>query len=382
VGVGPFPSAFALDDMAIAGSRGLEQRLDPPRVPDRQAGLTQALAVKHEGAIRVVSVLTGDQHRVLAEMLPALPEELGGLSGEQLAAGIKWLSFGVNLHAGTLEGVVKSGDDRSAQRLAIGLPQLVGGIASAALGKPTDESVRTMLGSLQAKVNGDRITLSTETPAAARRADVLVSLISRLVPMARDVSMRRNLKQLALGMHNFHDVYGSFPPPASFDESGKPLLSWRVYVLPYLDEGNLFNEFHLDEPWDSPHNRTLIKRIPDVFASQHFDLNLEGKTTLLVPVGEQTPFHGREGVPIREIIDGTSNTIMVVGVPRDDAVIWTKPEDFSVNDDPLKPRLFQSRDRFWTVFCDGAARALSDTIPEETLRKLFTHQGGEVVGSF
>ncbi len=381
-GIGSFPSTFAIDDMAIAGSRDLEKRLDPSRVPDRQAGLTKALKVEHEGAIRVVSVVTGDQRRVLAEMSPSLPEEWGGLSGEQLATGIQWLSIDVNLNQGTLQGVIESGDSRSAQRLAAGLPSLMNGIVSAVLPRPAEDPVRTMLGSLKATANGHRITLSTEAPAAARRADVLVSLISRLAPMARDISIRRNLKQLGLGMHNFHAVYGSFPPPASLDESGKALLSWRVYLLPYLDEPALYREFHLDEPWDSPHNRTLIERMPDVFASEHFDLNLEGKTTVQVPVGVQTPFHGRAGVPIREITDGTSVTIMVVEVPRGNAVIWTKPEDFPVNDDPLKPQLFKSRDRFSTAFCDGSARALSDTIPEETLRKLFTHQGGEVVGSF
>jgi hypothetical protein len=78
--------------------------------------------------------------------------------------------------------------------------------------------------------------------------------------------VRRQLRQIALALHNYHDAVGTFPPPASSSRDGKPLLSWRVLILPYLEQDALYREFHLDEPWDSPHNKRLIDRMPAIYA--------------------------------------------------------------------------------------------------------------------
>ena len=90
-----------------------------------------------------------------------------------------------------------------------------------------------------------------------------------------------NLKSLAIALLNYQDAKKSLPPRANFDASGKPLLSWRVLVLPYLDpnEAKLYSEFHLDEPWDSEHNRQLIARMPKVFKNPRIDR--EGFTNYL-----------------------------------------------------------------------------------------------------
>ncbi|MGD9853990.1 MAG: DUF1559 domain-containing protein [Planctomycetaceae bacterium] len=377
-----FPSAFVRDDVVIAGNEGLEQRLDSARVPDRGEGWGQALSVKSPAAVRIAVVPTEDQRRVLREILPAFPEAFGGLSGAHLADGLAWASLGVDLERAALQGVFEATDEESARVLSDGISKAIssGAAALAAMGR--ENPVAAAVGSLKTQVNGRRITLSSTLPDGAQKSTALLWLMGRLAPAARDVDARRSLKHLGLAMHNFHDMYGGFPPSASYDESGKPLLSWRVYLLPFLEESGLYGEFHLDEPWDSPHNRTLIERMPDVFASEHFDLNQEGKTTFLFPVGETTAFHGREGIAIRDITDGTSNTLMVLEVPHDRAVIWTRPDDFPVDQRDLMQALFGGRERFWTAFFDGSGRALTNTIPEDTLRKLFTHAGGEVIGEF
>ena len=73
-----------------------------------------------------------------------------------------------------------------------------------------------------------------------------------------------NLKQIGLAMHNYHDARGRLPAAYTVDKDGKPLLSWRVLILPYTEEAALYKEFHLDEPWDSEHNKNLIARMPAV----------------------------------------------------------------------------------------------------------------------
>ena len=74
-----------------------------------------------------------------------------------------------------------------------------------------------------------------------------------------------NLKQIGLAMHNYHAMHKTFPPAYTVDKAGKPLLSWRVLILPYLEQDALYKEFHLDEPWDSEHNRALIDRMPATY---------------------------------------------------------------------------------------------------------------------
>src|SRR5262245_7993862 len=73
-----------------------------------------------------------------------------------------------------------------------------------------------------------------------------------------------NLEQIGIAMHNYHDVNGNLPTN-TIDKSGKPVLSWRVHILPYLEEDKLYQEFKLDEPWDSDNNIKLVDRMPKVY---------------------------------------------------------------------------------------------------------------------
>ena len=145
-----------------------------------------------------------------------------------------------------------------------------------------------------------------------------------------------NLKHLALAMHTYHDVHKSFAACAlSLSKDGKPLLSWRVAILPYLEQQKLYDEFHHDEPWDSEHNKTLIAKIPDVFKPATDQKIEAGKTCYLVPVGPGTIFEKATDADFAEIKDGTSNTIMIIEAVPERAVEWTRPDDWTF--DPENP---------------------------------------------
>lgn len=197
----------------------------------------------------------------------------------------------------------------------------------------------------------DQVTATEETtssPAASEEKTIDPKLVVKSgEPMTaeRYKAVRANLKQLGLSFHNFHNEYGMFLPspeehPEYYDENGRLKVSWRVHLLPFLDQKGLYEQFKLDEAWDSPNNAPLAKNMPDSFRSPDSpadatktrfrifqgkrEKNSEGKMrmTSLFPLG--TPAR------MRDTLDGTSNTIMVVEVGPDKAVEWTKPGGLSL----------------------------------------------------
>ncbi len=215
-------------------------------------------------------------------------------------------------------------------------------------------------------------------------AALLLPAVQQAREAARRMQSMNNLKQIGLAMHNYHDTYRVFPPAANVDNKGKKLLSWRVHILPYVEQAALYQQFHLDEPWDSEHNKELIKNMPPVYISPNqADLAKEGKTVYLVPTGKSTAFEGPEGLGIREFTDGTSNTILAVEAHPDAAVIWTKPDDLAVDfKNPLKGLKSARVGGFQALFADGSVRFISDMIDIAVLKALFTRAGGEVIGEF
>src|SRR5262249_2556839 len=154
---------------------------------------------------------------------------------------------------------------------------------------------------------------------------------------------------ILLALHNYHDANRAFPA-AVFDRDGQPLLSWRVLILPLLDEGKLFSEFHLNEPWDSPHNKELIDKIPNVYRSFEPGSPGGGKTTILGVAGDHGFFRGKTGTKITDITDGTSSTIAIVDVRPAAAVVWTRPDDFNADGgiETIRRTLFpDGRDGCW-----------------------------------
>jgi hypothetical protein len=230
-----------------------------------------------------------------------------------------------------------------------------------------------------------QLSIVIDKSNGAQAAVVNELAVPLLVRLQRNALIRRtndNLKQLGLAMHNYHDVYGGFPAPATLSPDGKKLLSWRVALLPYLDHGPLYKEFHLNEPWDSEHNRQLIARMPDVFASASTSgkQRAQGLTTYLGINADKCLFAGPDGKKIKQIKDGTSNTICIVDANADRAVVWTQPGDLQVDlQNPLLGLDGQPEGMFRGLMCDGSARAVRYTLKPETLRRLFQIDDGNPI---
>src|SRR5262249_18752163 len=150
--------------------------------------------------------------------------------------------------------------------------------------------------------------------------------------------------------------------------------SWRVMLLPFLEQEALYKEFKLDESWDSEHNKKLLARMPKVFEaietgdSKDKDKHLTHYQGL---VGKQAIFDGTEGITIREITDGMSHTIMFVEARK--GVPWSKPEDIPFEGDKLVSKLGGVQpEGFNVALCDGRVVFLRNAIREQTLRGLIT----------
>ena len=215
---------------------------------------------------------------------------------------------------------------------------------------------------------------------------VAIGLLLPAVQAAREAARRaqcmNNMKQIALAMHNYHSANNTLPQQAITDKDGKPLLSWRVAILPYIEQQALYNKFKLDEPWDSKHNKPLLDEMPPIYFCTSTARKDGSGTNYQAFVGNNALFEKDRAVGFQDVTDGTSNTIMVVETK--DSVPWTKPEDISF--DPKNPAPGFGAGSFHpggfnACFADGSVRFIKLSVNANVLRALITRSGGEVIAA-
>jgi len=261
------------------------------------------------------------------------------------------------------------------------------------------------------RVEGNRLVGSSSDSQGAFFAymGAAVGFMLPSVFTANEASKRtqctNNLKQIVLAAHNYHDVYDGFPPASTVDADGKPMHSWRVYLLPFLEQTELYRKIRLNEPWDSEWNSQFHSQVPDVYRCPADKDAPEGTTRYSFVVGKQTPFENpivvdEKGAVSKKdlrrlatITDGTSNTICVV--ERKKAVCWMNPTD-EFNIESLEKGFDQSQDDCLSSLhkahkdgrganvgmFDGSCRFITDTLPLKLFKAFGTANGGESVTSF
>jgi hypothetical protein len=184
------------------------------------------------------------------------------------------------------------------------------------------------------------------------------------------------LRQLSIAAMNNADATKYLPDDIR-DRDGKPLLSWRVRLLPYLEENALYARFKLDEPWDSPNNRPLLDQMPAIYRTPSG--GPANKTRFVGFKGEHTLFPPGGKMQFKRITDGTSNTLLFVEAPPEKAVEWTKPAD--IDFDPAKPfaGVESPRGFFLAAFADGSVQRLSFGLGDDAMKALVTADGGEPI---
>lgn len=217
----------------------------------------------------------------------------------------------------------------------------------------------------------DRAAAAEERANAARvAADVPAPM-----PLPKVTDADR-LRQIGQALRKAHDARQQFPDVAMRDAAGRPLLSWRVAILPFLPGGReLFQRFRVDEAWDSPHNRPLADEMPDVYRTAK---SAPGQTRFLAAVGEKLSFSPQPGKRnAKSFTDGTALTILAVEADAEHAVVWTRPDDLAVDLASPKRGITDGEANFLVLFADGQSRDLKGSIRGDLLRALFTRGGGE-----
>ena len=236
----------------------------------------------------------------------------------------------------------------------------------------------------------DNVSIDLEENFLLLTATMSAEQVSQLVTtVGNDVARsadRRNLTlaqsrldQIGAAIFRFHQVHGRLPvgdqPPLQYRD-GKPLLSWRVHLLPFLREQKLYEQFHLDEPWDSEHNLKLVTKIPHVYTSPR-DGDLQGKTVYLAPSGEGTVFGAQQAIGFDDISDGLRQTVLVVQAGSDQAVCWTQPGDLVSLEANPSQLLGNFGKRLSVLFADGRVYHLDPRIDQRTLQILFHYKDGQ-----
>ncbi len=388
------PSVYFIDDstMLMASDKEMAGLIDRPAPAGPLYTLAQTLDLNHDFVAAGVT-------EPFQELMKS-PPGVGGMPqaqemaehAQQITSGVLTIDLG---SAPKLQATANFKTAESAQAFqktadeAWSSLKMMAGIllAGAAQNLPEDIDSKVVMSTINDVINSIKITQQgTSVVVAAATPSDFQQRLDKLMPgilAARDASIQQmaaqnKLKQIGLAMFFYMDSHDEQFPTDVRAADGTPLLSWRVELLPYLEQDQIYQQLKRDEPWDSPHNAQVLAQVPDIFV---IGKNLgSGKTDVLQPSGNGALGGSEKPVKIGQVVDGMSNTAMAIQVTPDQAVPWAKPADYAF--DPKNPAAglaFNENGVTRVLFGDASVRDVNKSLTPEQWLVLFTYAGGEVV---
>ena len=193
-------------------------------------------------------------------------------------------------------------------------------------------------------------------------------------PASRRMICGNNLRQIAIALHTYHDVYGSFPPAYIADKNGRPMHSWRVLILPFMEQEILYKRYRLDEPWDGPSNRKLASTVLPVYSCPTDQPTPNSETSYVAIVGPRTAWPDEKALTLGDLKDGTGNVLLVVEV-HDSGIHWMEPRDLHISQ--MAPAINSPHGQgissehpqaAQAAYADGSVKSLRNSAPADVLR--------------
>jgi prepilin-type processing-associated H-X9-DG protein len=229
---------------------------------------------------------------------------------------------------------------------------------------------------------GQTIRLRSGAPVDVAQASRILSSVGQAAKLsASRVQAVNNLKQIGLAFYNYHDLHKHFPPPVLYGgKSGKVPYSWRVAILPFLEQTDLYNAYNFDEPWDGPNNSKLLDKMPAIYRYPGIMKSKPTHAAFFVFTGPDTMLGKGDKPDFADVLDGTSNTLLAVEAKRE--IPWTKPEDIPFTPEGPLPELGGfTPEGFNVLFGDGSVRYIKKSVKPDVLKALITRAGGEVLST-
>lgn len=293
--------------------------------------------------------------------------------------GLKLVTLGIYLDSWRIQMVIQTEDRELANDLHKGILKAIQSIPDLVQAQVEEVGKDPVFKALAAMVKSVSL-MDDKVTVVITDFDPYFEIAARINEQnqakAAAASSMNKVKNIASALLAYHKEKGKFPPAATLSKEGRPLLSWRVQILPYLGHNFLYRQFKQNEPWDSEHNKKLIRRIPPIFRETQDDLD-KGKTPFQAPVGIATLFTpGGTGTNSIQISNEPSNTIMLVKVPEDKTAIWTKPEDWEIDINLSAKDLLKGFTNAIVFACaDGEVKAVPLKDAEDKIKTMLTIEG-------
>jgi type II secretory pathway pseudopilin PulG len=215
-------------------------------------------------------------------------------------------------------------------------------------------------------------------------AALLVPALSTPYDAGQQTVCANNMRNIALAMQAYASDHGTYPPAYIADEEGRPMHSWRILLLPYLEHQDLYDRYDFDEPWDGPNNSRLADQVPEVYHCPSDDLIDDFETSYVVITGSGAIFDGEKTTRPEAIADGQEQTLLLVessfaGIhwmePRDVELDWMSDSINGADGDGIYSLHYGGAN---VCFASGRATLLYEDTSPEDLRAMISIDGGEV----
>ena len=373
--IGGFYFAKPLGNLVLLGWDEAFSKI--PRLDDAELGLLKA-ALKHAGnkPVRLAMTLSGDQKKALAQGDPKTWED-GSPAG---IGNLHWVAVGLDIVGKEFKMSLRASEDAAATAMAAKTSSSLERFVAANGIKKNLPAISNWIEDLELPVSKDTIELSFKGEQFDTMVQAFSQAIVQVLKRQRYSEESVRIRQVAMAFLKYEEANGTFPPPYSVDAEGKPLHSWRVLILPYMEQRNLFSLFRMDQPWDSDANLAAAKNLPVQYAvgeAKIVDDVLH--TRVLAMVGDDSAIRSRK-TKFQQIVDGSVSTISVAMGSEEQAVPWTKPADLQGTPDELSKKMLEANpDGFWVATCDSGVHFVPPKANAEKLAWALQIDDGNII---